>query len=173
MAGMLTTKQLLRKRIIIGGIVLVMLLLVVAVRSYFLSFVYQVPLGKLTSATLLASGGEVATWTEAERLAQLKGVLPGLKPGFGYRYTPHAHVSYTLALQDDQGKKVGIGLPPNETAIITIRPRTRAPQGNSWSAPRLLGLLGEWAMQEIAKSETGEPQGSHQFKHWRDDFGKP
>lgn len=167
----MTRQQIVRRQIVIGVTVLLLALIALGIRSYLLSFAYQVPLGTLKEVALI-SRGPIVVWRDPATLEQFRAALPGYRPGPGYKGYVHAHQSLSLVLKDDQGREVVLDLPMEEGPMVSIAPSPKYPRGNSWSMPELLGLLGRLGMEALEAQGIDDPTARYYLQHWRDTFGK-
>ena len=170
----MTRQQVVRKQLIAAGVVMVVAGIIVAINLYTRSFAHQVPIGKLVAVAFSLGGPPAFAWTDPQDLAHIQAALPRWQPGGGYAPYTHAHQSMALMLTDDQNRVIFLILPSDESALVLMNPRPpEYPTGNTWSAPKLLGVLGEIGMRpEKASQMSMAPAIAGQLKFWAETFGK-
>ena len=167
----MTRQRLIRRQIAVGVVALFLALIALGIRSFLLSFAYQVPLGSLREVVLIVNG-PVLRWDDPATLQQFRAALPGYRPGPGYKGYVHSHETLTLVLKDDQGREVALDLPTEEGPVVSIAPSRKHPRGNSWNMPELLGLLGRLGTEALEAQGINDPTAKYYLEHWRDTFGK-
>jgi hypothetical protein len=163
-------KQVVQRQILAGVIIVVIAVIVLAVHGYLASFIYQVPVGKLTEATLGGSDGTLPTWKDPARLAALRAALPRYEWGPGFIPYEHSHAAYSLAVRDDRGRQIVFQLPVGYDALVGVGSPTLATP-NSWQMPRLLARLAQYGLADMAAQKINAPGLQGQLEYWRSTFG--
>ena len=167
----MTRAQVLRRQILAALGILAGLLALLGVHGYLNTFAHRVPLGTLTEATLVSSGGGLPPWKDPALLAEIQAALPRYKAGPGYAAHEHGHESMALVLVDDRGRQVALELPA-EGSMVTVDARPGVPEGNSWPMPRLLAVLAKHGLPELQARHLNAPTLEFRLQTWRDSFGK-
>ena len=166
-------QQVVRRQVLATVIVLGALLILLSIHEYMLTFAHQVPLGKLTEATLATASGTLPPCKDPAILAAIQSALPRYKPGPGMVIYEHSHMNYALVLIDDRGTQVALNLPSSESEMVSIGPRPSAPSGNEWPMPRLLPVLARYGLPAMEANKVVDPGLKSQLEFWRDNFGAP
>lgn len=169
----MTRQKVLRQQLMAAGIVVVVLAILIGINTYTRTFRHQVHLGKIVSASFSVGGPPAFVWTDPKDLERIQAALPWWQAGSGYAPYSHSHQSMTLMLMDDKQRQLFLALPGDESALVLLNPRPPDyPTGNSWNMPKLLGVIGEIGLRELAKSKSpAEPMSSGQFQYWADTYG--
>ncbi len=160
-----------RRQILIAVAIAAVILILLGVRAYLNSFAHQVKLGRIVEATLGASDGQLPAWKDPAILAEIEAALPRYKTGPGFAAHDHGHESIALVLVDDQGRQISFQLPTGESVLIAVDPRPGIPNGNSWPAPKLLGVLAEHGLPALEKVPMPSAVLRYKLEQWHERFG--
>jgi hypothetical protein len=169
----MTRQQVLRRQIIAVVVLVVVFAIIVAINFNLRTFAHTVKLGKIVEADFATGGPPSMRWRNPQWLAQIQAALPLRVVGAGYAPYIHTHQNLSVSLHDDKGKVLNLALPTDENSLVDMPSNPDFPHGDSWEAPKLLGVLGDLGVEAMKNMPPGalDPLLADQFKFWHERFG--